>query len=840
MLKPLLTLLAGAMLGQPVLAQPAVYSPTEDRVTSTFVPEAQMQADLLQMLATFATYLHRDYRDVGGTNARGERYGCFASNNTMRNNEDGVRSNADLSMVAAFLCKYGKGRVSLPQGTDWPTIERMAMESLVFAYSTHKANRLATCEGGTYWGSTSAADHQWESSLWAMSVAYSAFFQWDRLTTDQRRSIEALLKAECNYELERDIPTAYKGDTKAEENGWEADVLAATLGLFPNDELAPRWFDRLRRFAVNAYSHRRDATDTTVVDPHYDRTTVADLHEGINLYDDYTLQNHDYFHTSYQNVVIQELGEAALALKLFQTTLHGTEKWRTNALMHNNMAVQREVLNWLALADGELAMPNGNDWSLFLYDQITSYSTNATFMGDADALMLENLAYKMIKARQTTTPDGSWLLRSDIGARRMGVEAHRVMMTYLMHEANPTAHIRPTDFEDFRKRHAEARILQSQNIVRAYTADRFTTFSWAPGIRSYTGYISANSADKNKIIVPYKAHNTGNFLGWYTLEGRKTNARPIVSGNYALDGTAWTMNGQLHTNDDALDHRFAIYSTPGNAVVYIDHVEALQDAVITRAQGGLMAISTDEFTKPVRTLYHEGAAGGGMAHTTTDGRQLATWATPWINVDNSLGIVGLQGQTMAFGDRANNNSIMTSKLYAAYADSRRTVAAGEKVDARTVVYYSNATAATTLAMSDGMADLGGKLPQGWGGALVPDPDGMYYLLLSNFKGSGEAALQGVTTKHGAPVFASPTTIAHSRASAVFTAEENHSVSQPVRFFVRGKRATATARGDRLVLDSRRPCVVTVLTPGHEAGELHLKRARQLTIKAVEGRIVVEE
>ena len=30
----------------------------------------------------------------------------------------------------------------------------------------------------------------------------------------------------------------------------------------------------------------------------------------------------------------------------------------------------KEVLNWLALADGELAMPNGNDWSLFLYDQI--------------------------------------------------------------------------------------------------------------------------------------------------------------------------------------------------------------------------------------------------------------------------------------------------------------------------------------------------------------------------------------------------------------------------------------------------------------------------------------
>ncbi len=74
-------------------------------------------------------------------------------------------------------------------------------------------------------------------------------------------------------------------------------------------------------------------------------------------------------------------------------------------------------------------MPNGNDWSLFLFDQITSYTTNACFLNDPDALMLENLAYKNIKARRTTTSDGSLLLRSDIGARRMGVEAHRVMMT---------------------------------------------------------------------------------------------------------------------------------------------------------------------------------------------------------------------------------------------------------------------------------------------------------------------------------------------------------------------------------------------------------------------------
>ncbi|MGV2541587.1 hypothetical protein FO502_19600, partial [Bacillus pumilus] len=162
-----------------------------------------------------------------------------------------------------------------------------------------------------YWGSTSVRDHVWESSLWAMSVAYSAFFQWDKLSDEQKKQVCQLLKAECNYQLERTIPTGYAGDTKAEENGWEADVLAATLGLMPNDELAPRWFARLREFAINSYSQKDDANDMTVIDPDYDNVTVKDLYRGQNLYDDYTLQNHNYFHTSYQNVVVQELGEAA-------------------------------------------------------------------------------------------------------------------------------------------------------------------------------------------------------------------------------------------------------------------------------------------------------------------------------------------------------------------------------------------------------------------------------------------------------------------------------------------------------------------------------------------------
>ena len=838
-MRKLLTILLFVLGTLPLCAQHGITdSPTEGRITGEWVDETTMKADLLQMLANFSSYMKADFKDCDTPNNRGEACGCFMGENTMGNNEQGVRPNADLSMICAFLVKYGQGKVVLPAQISWEDLESMAMKSLVFAYSTHKANQLKPCAGNKYWGSTSAMDAVWESSLWAMSVAYSAFFQWDKLNDAQKESIYQLLKAECNYELERQIPTGFAGDTKSEENGWEADVLAVTLGLFPNDELAPRWFERLREFAINSYSHPADAHDETIIDPEYDQKAVRDLYRGANLYEDYTLQNHNYFHTSYQNVVIQELGEAALALKLFQETLFGMEKWKTNALMHNNDKVMKEVLYWLALADGELAMPNGNDWSLFLYDQITSYSTNACFLNDPHALLLENLAYKMIKARQTTTSDGSWLLRADVGARRMGVEAHRVMMTWLMHELLPTSGMAATTWKDFCEEYGSAKVFTTQNIVRAATDSRFTTFAWSTGLKSYTGYIAANSIDKNKIIVPFRAHNTGNLLGWYEVEGKHTNAVPLVSGNYELSGNSWVMNGELNTNDGTLNNRFAIYSTPGNAVIYIDAVKANQDATIMAEKGGLLAISMDELTKTRRTFFSE------SGQQELDGTSLTTIGRQWVNIDDAVGIVTADDKQIAFGEKANNNSINTAKLYTLYSAEKRKVGKDDAVDNRHVIYYSNIDATSTAKLSSNTTPL--VTGEGWHGIIAYDPDSTAYLLLSNFTGTRACTLRGVKTPWGSPVFNQQTMIEKDGATSTFDKEPNHSAAQVLRFFVEGKGLQARqAAGDpsSIYLSKRgkrsQKIVITAFDNGRKLTQTVKIGKKEVNVAIKGGELVVE-
>ena len=760
----------------------AISSPTEDVITHDFVDETTMQQDLLQMLANSMTYAQKIWYDCVAPNDKGEPCGFFKANSAGHSNEDGVRTNADFSMICAFLCQYGQGKVKLPDGITWATIKGMAIRSLIFGYSTHKANKLKTTSDNAYWGSVSVSDHVWESSLWAMSLAYASYFLRDELNNTQKRYIYNMVKAECDYELQRGIPTGYAGDTKAEENGWETNILACALGLYPDDALAPQWFDRLRRFAINCYSHADDARDTTVIDPDYDGQTVKDLHVGPNLYDDYTLQNHNYFHTSYQNVVMQELGESHLALHLFQGK---NPKWKTNALMHNNQKVMDEVLCRLALADGELAMPNGNDWSMFLYDQITSYATAACFLRDPDALMLENLAYKNIKARQSTTGDGSWLLNSDIGPRRMGVEGHRIMMTYLMHELSPTADMRPTTWEEFSKRQEPAYLFTTQNIVRANTAERFSVFSWSNGLKSYTGYITPNKPDKNKIIVPYKANNTGNILGWYAVEGKPVDAIPVLDGTYDLQGNSYTMNGKLLTNGHSLENNFTLYSTPGNAFIYMDYVNGLTDGTITEEKGGLMAISTDPFTKPLRTLYH--AAGRLQA----DGSQFKSFAGNWVNIDNEIGIVcTATGNSIAFGDRELNSSIYLSKIYPAYSRIARTFSNGDIVARRHLIYYCNVDSATTAQLASQAHPLTTQVPKGWNGIIASDPDSVHYLLLSNYAGESSCTLKDIMMQEGAPVFTEMTAISPQGSTVTFRCDTCHSVANALRIFIQGGQLEA--------------------------------------------------
>ena len=89
---------------------------------------------------------------------------------------------------------------------------------------------------------------------------------------------------------------------------------------------------------------------------------------------------------------------------------------------------------------------------------------------------------------------------------------------------------------------------------------------------------------------------------------------------------------------------------------------------------------------------------------------------------------------MAFGDRQNNNSIMTAKLYPAYSLGNRSFSNGSIVDRRNIVYYSCISAETTARMESELQVLTYVLPTGWNGVIAADPSADFSKYLAGICG----------------------------------------------------------------------------------------------------------
>ena len=618
----------------------AAVSVQADKLDDRYIRQQCMQS-----LRRFTVYARSIYTEAG-TDEDGNIAGFFRAKDAGKSSEDGVRTNADLAMVCAFVWQQGKKDAGLYE---------MSSRALRYATATHLANKKMKCTDGKHWGSM-GSHWQWESSLWAYSVAMAAKY----LGEEQSEPVRRLLEAEADNALERPVLTGYEGDTKAEENGWDTNVLAVAAAFYPRHPHARLWQEKMERLAFNCYTVDADSTHT--------------LYEGTNLFPDFTLQNHNYFHTSYQNVVIQELAESMLA---------SPRQLSKAGLVHHWQEVWDEVLARLALADGELAMPNGNDWSMFLYDQLPAYAAMATILKNPDALMLELRCLEQLLKRQQTTTDGSYMLHPDIGPRRMGVTAHRVMMTYLMHQQFGTRRIKASCWQDFCQRMAKTKVFTSQQIVRTMSEDRFACFSWSEGLKNATGIIVPNTVEDSKILIPYKYKGTGNFMGCYNNAQTRLTGKP----QFTTTDSTFQVRGRLMAAGGSVPQDFVVSADARNAVMV--EYQLLGSDTIREERGGTVAVSVDPFTKTERTLYHENG------QFVSDGSQLHTFHSNWVNIDNRIGIIAIgEDNEMAFGDRQLINSIQTARLYPAYSNTPQ-LASHVK---RKFYYFTNQSAQETRQM----------------------------------------------------------------------------------------------------------------------------------------------
>lgn len=724
-------------------------------ISTDQISENNVKSTIREMLVKHLPYAEGQFK-AGGYFGNGQSV------------EHGARTNADYAFVYSFIYKKCQDQ-TLPNGVTFDVIKQHALSAIRYSYNSHTANKVQLCTDSKYWGQV------WESSMWCTSTAYAAWLMWDDLTDADKTAIKKIVVAEANYKLSTTIPTGVNSDTKAEENGWDTNILAIAASMFPEEKNAEAWTYRCKQYAANTYSVAADLYNYEVEDGKY----VRDWHIGANLFPDYALENHNFFHTSYLNIPIQEMSESFLAYQMAQSR-NDYQIPLPQTLKHNVKSVWNSMLKEFIMADGILAMPNGNDWSMYIYDELGTYAALGCIYRDPDALMMESLALQYAKYRQTTTSDGSFLLNPDVGERRMGVTARRLVFAHLYHDYFSSADITATKWSDYSKQHERTKYLPYSGIIRSNNDDRYTTFSWfqsadGTSYKSYMGMVSPNNANFSNIIFPLKTANTGNFTGYSDMSGKSRNASFIAS-TYTMFPKSFSTTGKLNVDDSNATQYISYYATQGNAVIYMDEHVGNSAGSVTKEGGLLLGITTDILTKLKRTLYYEGGS------VTSDGVSISNLTGNWVNVDNQFGVVYNGGSGIAFGEKELITSVYVSKLYGSYSTSAKSFAAGEVYSSRSMIAYPGLNSTSTQLLSSKA-----KYPtvtNGWKAVAAEDTDGKRYLLMSNFRSStyGDISL---SYNEGAPVFDRVTTVVNSTGTASFNCIANTSAPQELYCFVQG-------------------------------------------------------
>jgi hypothetical protein len=143
----------------------------------------------------------------------------------------------------------------------------------------------------------------WETAHWAMLTGAAAWLVWDDLTPQTRADVVSMVVDEADTLTHESVPywglpdgtIVTPGDTKAEENAWNASLLDFASAMMPDSPRARQWRAGAAELAVAAYSTRADDTSSTVVNG----VRLADRLHGFNAYPDGTVENHQRIHPDY-------------------------------------------------------------------------------------------------------------------------------------------------------------------------------------------------------------------------------------------------------------------------------------------------------------------------------------------------------------------------------------------------------------------------------------------------------------------------------------------------------------------------------------------------------------
>jgi hypothetical protein len=302
--------------------------------------------------------------------------------------EHTIRPNATFAADMAFLYKFGNYDPQTVGISRKEMMENEIIPVIRYLVQTHKTGDLKTDDGKS-WGDA------WQSAHWTAALGTAAWWSWDDLPMDIREGVRKVVAHEADRIERTTPPHQVKLDSKSEENAWNSQVLSAALILMPADTRYAAWEKALQKWAFSSYLRSADAYSQTIVD----KLPVSQQFTGANIYDDFTLENHDIVHPDYLGAWIMNAGNDLDYLMSNRKPLE--------SFLYNLPDVYNQQKKML-LPDAGYCYPSGQDWALFRNtDWMPSHATAVARFNDPEALYYLRASIETAEKMQARNADGA-------------------------------------------------------------------------------------------------------------------------------------------------------------------------------------------------------------------------------------------------------------------------------------------------------------------------------------------------------------------------------------------------------------------------------------------------
>jgi hypothetical protein len=147
--------------------------------------------------------------------------------------------------------------------------------------------------------------NSWQSALWTGYASAAGWMMWDDLSIKDREYVRKMVEFEANRFNQYEVPyykdktgkVIFKGDSKSEENSWNAMTLHVALAMMPDHPNRKIWMDKNIELLLSASARPEDINS----DKEFNGKKLKDILKGSNYNSDGTVTNHGIIHPDYMS-----------------------------------------------------------------------------------------------------------------------------------------------------------------------------------------------------------------------------------------------------------------------------------------------------------------------------------------------------------------------------------------------------------------------------------------------------------------------------------------------------------------------------------------------------------